>query len=540
MTEKRLHEFFEVLQAELADSSVHSKANRFATERLATRARKRARFHVPTLKDKAIDGFRAVNQIVRDFNVSLPSEVESNARHFITVMLERYTSTFDEMAIQSPLEMSFLFDNWRFGPGSSNGVKGTHTVQKLQQRMTCNTQSAPLVQRLRRSNVYLHRFDCDEKVDGISLIRGSRLATVPKNEETERTIAIEPSGQMALQLAAGLYLEGTLRYIGLDIQKQQPKNKAYACRGSIDNSLATVDMKSASDMISIDLVRRLFPPQWFNLLMTLRSREIELPNGEWVEMHMISTMGNGFTFPLMTLIIVALIYAYRCENRGPSLFIDWKDTCVFGDDIIIPAHEYQGVCEVLTQAGFVVNNDKSFSDGPFRESCGGDYYEGVDVTPFYVKSLCNNPDVYTAINQVTAWTRKTKVLLPQTLTFLKGCIRGKVFFVPEWMNPDQGIQTTRVPRRYKFLLPAPQTKKLSKNSPFAMMLAVGGYITPDGTDLIYTPRSSNVRYVVRETRLPKGYLEGYDPEKGSYDSAIYTAFFIDICFGRKAEESFLA
>jgi len=465
VTEKVLNEFFEVLQAELADYPVLSKAHRFAKERLAARARKRARFHVPALKDKAINDFKAINQLVRDCKVSLPSSVESNARHFLTVMLERFTSTFDDTAIQSPLELAFLFDNWRFGPGASNGVTGTHTVDKLNQKMTCNTQSEHLVARLRRSNTYLHRYDCDNGLSGICLIRGSRLATVPKNEETERTIAIEPSGQMALQLAAGLYLEGTLRYIGLDIRSQQPKNKAYACRGSIDGSLATIDMKSASDMISIDLVRRLLPPKWFELLTTLRSREIELPGGEWVEMHMISTMGNGFTFPLMTLIIVALIYAYRCENGGPSLYIDWSDTCVFGDDVIVPTHEYKGICEVLTQAGFIINLDKSFSDGPFRESCGGDYYEGVDVTPFYVKTLCNNPAVYTAINQVIAWCRKTKIFLHQTIIFLKGCIRGKAFFVPEWSNPDQGILTTRVPRRYKYLLPAPYAKKAVARQP---------------------------------------------------------------------------
>lgn len=82
MTEKRLHEFFEVLQAELADYPVCSEAFGFAKTRQAVRARKRARFHVPSLRNKAVDDFRAVNLLVRDRKVTLSSSVEANARHF--------------------------------------------------------------------------------------------------------------------------------------------------------------------------------------------------------------------------------------------------------------------------------------------------------------------------------------------------------------------------------------------------------------------------------------------------------------------------
>lgn len=521
--EERLNAFFKTLEMECSLLQV-SGVRQVAVDRLRGRARKRAAFRRPHLRDEAVSKFVKTNEEVGSFVIALDRQIEADARHYITVMLERFTSTFDDTAIQSVLEMGFIFDNWRFGPGASNGVLGTHCAEKIQQPMTCNASSEPLVLRLRRSNPYLCRFDCDHKVKGTDVIRGSRLTTVPKNEETERTIAIEPSGQMALQLAAGRYLEGTLRYIGLDISKQQPKNKAAAQRGSVSGSLATIDMKAASDMISIELVRRLLPPKWFDLLMTLRSEEIELPGGEWLKLNMISTMGNGFTFPLMTLILCSLIYGYRCQNGGPSLFIDWSDTCVFGDDVIVPTHEFEPICEVFESAGFVINRDKSFGDGPFRESCGGDYYEGTDVTPFYVRSLATNPDVYVAINQVVAWCRKTRVDLYQTILHLSHLIDGKALLVPEWLNPDQGILTCQVARRYKYLKLAPRYQRLSPESPFALMLAIGGYIEEQGPHLVFVPRSvKRAKYEVREARLPQGYLEGWDPGRGPRESSLYAA-----------------
>jgi hypothetical protein len=530
VTQKRLDEYFETLQAELADQRIiHiDEAKRFAIDRFAARARKRARYTNPSLRLNAIEAFKATNNIVRDFKVTTDAQVLADARHFITVVLERFTSTFDDLAIQSPLEMSYIFDNWRFGPGSSHDVKGTHTADKIQQPMTCNVYSEPLVERLRRLNPYLSRFDYDNKIKGSRVIRGSKLDFVPKNEDTVRTIAIEPSGQMALQLAAGRYLEGALSYIGLNISTQQPKNKALAQYGSISNSLATIDMKSASDMISIDLVRRLMPDKWVELLLTLRSREILLPSGEWLEMHMISTMGNGFTFPLMTLIICALIYGYRCQHGGPSLYLDWSKTCVFGDDVIVPRDEYLGVCEVLTTAGFVINTDKSYCDGPFRESCGGDYYYGVDVTPFYVKTLHTAPNVYVAINGILAWSRKTGVFLHRTIMLLLTFIHGKALLVPEWLNPDQGIRTLWVPKRYKYLSLNQEYSELPQGNPFTMMLAIGGYITSDGTHHVYLPRPRRVRYVVRSARLPNGYLDGWDPREGPREDSEQVALYLRV------------
>jgi len=539
--EVRLKTFFAVLLDELATRESHHAGKQFAIDRLRARMRKRADLPNPALKVKACADFVALNSSLADFKLNLTGIEIGNASLFITRALERHTKSYDVDDVQNPLSGDVLFDNWRFGPGASNGVLGSHTVEKICQKMTCTARSEKLVRLLRMNNPYFSCFDAANG-GGISLVSGSRLEVVPKNEDTMRTIAIEPSGNMAMQLAAGRYLEDALRGIGLDITCQQPKNKALAHSGSITGHLATLDMKSASDMIHPDLVRALMPPIWFQLLDTIRSEECVL-DGDRVVLNMISTMGNGFTFPLMTMLIASLIYAYRASKGGPNLFIDWSQTAVFGDDVIVPSGEYAGVCDILERAGFVINTDKSYCEGPFRESCGGDYYEGLDVTPFYAKSLRHTTDIYIVINQVLDWCGKLEIPLPATLYYLKFCVGERPYLVPEWHSPFAGILTAQCKTRYKYLqLQLQKTEYVDLG--FTMMLAVGGYIDsriePAGLDskgnkisreiVTYAPRPKFSRVRVKDARLPRGYLDGYDPSKRSEKVSSFVSLLVEAIF----------
>jgi len=537
--ESKLNNFFATMIAELESKESVDPKRAFAINRLKVRMRKRARINRPDLATKAVEDFVKINDDVANIRISIPPDVVNNARHYITVMLERFNTRLSDLNIQEVLDREYLMDNWKFGPGASNGVSGSHAAEKIYQNMTCTSRCLPLVQLLRDRNLYFRLFDETQRKSGITLVGGSRLSTVLKNEETHRTIALEGSGNMALQLAAGTYLTDLLRYIGLDISCQQPKNKALACRGSLDNSIATIDLKNASDMQKIDLVRLLMPSKWYDLLTSIRSEFVTLPDGRIIELNMISTMGNGFTFPLMTLIIASLIYGYRATKGGPSLFIDWSSTCVFGDDIIIPSHEYDGFCEILSSAGFVINHDKSYSVGPFRESCGGDYYEGYDVTPFYVKSLSSDSAVYVAINQVFEWCARHNCLLHKTLTFLRSCLKREVYFVPEWHNPDEGILTSQVERRYKHLRVTLSRRRLSMPH-YEMMLCVGGFISdqsPDrksqnGYSMFYAPRLYKNVVRVRKSRLPHGYLDGSCPIKRDKTTTDYVQAYALLLFAR--------
>jgi len=518
VNDTRLEGFFEALGNDLQSFLPRDEAQRFAYDRLAVRARKRARLGLRGLKTKAKDKFLDTNDLVQGVSIIADSQILADARYFILNVLERYTSRLNELLVQESLDVEQLFDLWRFGPGTSNGVKGTHAAEKIAQPMTVTKDCLSLIAALRRKNPYFASYDALMQ-EGYRIVEGSRFQAVPKNEDTMRTIAIEPSGNMAMQLAAGSYLEGALAMIGLNIQTQQPKNKLLALRGSVTGGMATIDLSSASDMISIALVRELMPEVWFKLLMCIRSPVMEV-EGVNVELHMISTMGNGFTFPLMTLILTSLIYGMRAQRAGsPNLFIDWKDTAVYGDDMIVPTSEFSDLCELLTACGLIVNNDKSFSDGPFRESCGGDYYSGIDVTPFYVKSLFTDSEVYVAINQVLEWSGRHTYLVHSYL-YLKSLITSPLF-VPEWHNPNEGILCASILGRYKYLSQTAEHVRLAENHWFSVPLAIGGYVFSTGPDkegnfhILFTPRTNKLRVKVRRMRTPRGYLSSWDPRKRS-------------------------
>jgi len=100
-------------------------------------------------------------------------------------------------------------------------------------------------------------------------------------------------------------------------------------------------------------------------------------------------MGNGYTFPLETLIFWAI--ARTCVRSGGIV-------SVYGDDIIVPSEDYEQLCYVLRAAGFSPNKTKSFSTGPFRESCGADYFYGIDIRPTYVKDVISVETLYVLHN----------------------------------------------------------------------------------------------------------------------------------------------
>lgn len=522
LNEARLLDLFQILSEELDSHRSRSPAVDFAVSRLSTRMRKRACITHDGLRLAAIEDFLSTNVAVGQVEVALDPFIEHNAKLFIAEAFERYNTRRDPDLFQVAFDHRHVDEYWRFGPGASNCVKGTHTVEKIIQPMSATVLAYPLVNRLRRNNAYFNGCYKPEN-DGITLVEGSRLTTVPKNESKERTIAIEPSGNMALQLGVGEYITDVLRSVGLDITKQQPLNKALACIGSITDGLATIDMQSASDMISIPLVQRLLPRDLFLYLMRVRSSQIEITGHGVVELNMISTMGNGFTFPLMTLIFTSLIYANRLKNGGPSRYIDWSRTAVFGDDIIVPSLEVTDLVSILEGGGFIVNHDKSYFHGPFRESCGGDYYQGADVTPFYVRSLLHDSDVYIALNKCFEWCAKMDKLLPRTLQYIASLLNGGVLFVPEWHADYAGLRVTSVDYRYKHLSVKQNRRKVDDETlkKFGVMLCCGGYIESRGSDCFYMPRPFQTRYKVRKSRLPRGYSDGRDPLSRSDRISLY-------------------
>lgn len=233
----------------------------------------------------------------------------------------------------------------------------------------------------------------------LPVVRGNRITTVPKNAKTDRIIAIEPLMNMYLQKGVGGLIRSRLRKVGVNLNDQRP-NQVAARVGSLDGSLATIDLASASDSIALELVRELLPPDWFAAIEQCRSPEGVLPDGTVIRYQKVSSMGNGFTFELQSLIFWAI-----CRAVGELLHPGGdRRLHVYGDDIVVPTTHARDVIKYLSMFGFETNTDKTFIDGPFRESCGKHYFHGVDVTPVYCREAVDRvPRFFWLHNQMLRW-----------------------------------------------------------------------------------------------------------------------------------------
>jgi hypothetical protein len=208
----------------------------------------------------------------------------------------------------------------------------------------------------------------------------NRVEFVPKNWKTHRGIAAEPTHSLPLQLAAGSFISDRLLRWGVTL-RDQTRNQNLAREGSVNGGYATIDMSMASDTLSINTVALLLPDDWFVFLQDLRSSYGRV-SGESLRYAKFSSMGNGFTFPLETLIFTA-----ACRAVGSQSY------SVYGDDIIVETSAVEDLLVLLRFLGFKINTEKSYVDPEcrFRESCGADWYDGKWVTPFYLRSGSSNP-----------------------------------------------------------------------------------------------------------------------------------------------------
>lgn len=207
-----------------------------------------------------------------------------------------------------------------------------------------------------------------------ALTNSNVMLTVPKNAKTDRVICYEPHMNIWLQLKVGSYIRRRLLSRGVDLN-DQTINQQRALVGSKDGSLATIDLTMASDLLSAEVVVQLLPIDWWVLLDDLRSKYTTWPTGETLKNEKFSSMGNGFTFELESLIFFAIASA-----------VAGSDVTVYGDDIIVPTRAYSDTVYALEFFGFKVNTKKSYSAGTlFRESCGKHYVGGVDVSPFFLR-----------------------------------------------------------------------------------------------------------------------------------------------------------
>jgi hypothetical protein len=306
------------------------------------------------------------------------------------------------------LDLDEVFEGGRWGPGVTSAVStdATSSYNKFDVAPEANASCLPYARCAINCvpswarHVLGVDYPASVLDSSITVVHGNRVTTVPKDALIDRIIAVEPHCNIFMQLGLGKALRRRLMRVGVDLDNGQARNTYMARRGALTGALATVDLSSASDTVSYELVRRLLPEDWFRAANAFRSHRYTLSKKKEEPIrtyHKFSSMGNGCTFELESLIFWALAKCCLEEHA-----LDDSDLCVYGDDIIIPVIAFPLLQRVLHFCGFAVNPKKTFASGLFRESCGAHFFGGLDVKPVFWKKIPSTSlEMIAMANQIT-------------------------------------------------------------------------------------------------------------------------------------------
>lgn len=241
-----------------------------------------------------------------------------------------------------------------------------------------------------------------------------RVITVPKTLKTPRIIGIEPVAMQYCQqsildvlvpaLERSKFLRGCLGFT------DQLPNQRMALDASKTKAFSTLDLSEASDRVSNRLVNRMFEtlPDLQGAIQACRSSRSDVPGHGITLLAKFASMGSALCFPIeaMVFLTITLCGILKSQSRPVTLRnidkIISKGVRIYGDDIVVPVEYASIVTDHLHLYGLKVNVAKSFTKGNFRESCGMDAYDGLDITPVYVRRLC--PESQRNAKELISWT----------------------------------------------------------------------------------------------------------------------------------------
>jgi hypothetical protein len=410
----------------------------------------------------ALDKFLAVNQRCKEW--TLPSSLDEKTSVILGTLRQYLYNFWHEGGLPLLDHPYDMLSKASVGPGANRRARaGSFYAKLFASPLTCSR--IGLYNWYER---YIGNFPRWHEAEnfrrsaygGAHVVPSNRLSFVSKNDKESRTICTEPTLNTMFQLGFGHVLEQRLlRLFGISLSDQQFKNRALARLGSITDGLSTIDLSSASDSISLAMLREFLPRSFMEMLEFSRCATSEVPNMGTLELNMVSTMGNGFTFPLQTVLFSCVVASCMSVKgipwQRPSNFLTqdgWKTKRmvgagsdeswgVFGDDIICPRSVTEDVISTLNILGFSVNRDKTFFEGPFRESCGHDFFEGVMIRGVYVKTLDTPQDCAAVLNQLTRFCTRTPLLLLQTMQQIRDWYPD-LPLVPRYEDMSAGFHVT--------------------------------------------------------------------------------------------------
>lgn len=277
------------------------------------------------------------------------------------------------------------YDIWpRHGPGAVS------TKEQLWEKYQWTRISSRISQHYPIDKYFFVNLDhvCDRQQELSALSSEdafARVCLVPKDSRGPRLISCEPVDFQWVQQGLGRAIvdhveRSRITRYNVHFTNQQP-NQCGALLGSITGKYATLDLKEASDRISCSLVRLLFPKHISDVLMSCRTTGTELPNGKILPLQKFAPMGSALCFPVLALTIWAILTAGAPDADTRESIL------VYGDDVIVPTAYAECAMRNLELFGLVINRNKSYVKGFFRESCGVDAYLGTNVTPVRLRTV---------------------------------------------------------------------------------------------------------------------------------------------------------
>lgn len=213
----------------------------------------------------------------------------------------------------------------------------------------------------------------------------AKVVLVPKDSRGPRLISCEPIFNQWVQQGLMDKMVSTIESHpstkGLVNFTSQEVNRRLALDSSRTRKFVTLDMKDASDRVSLSLVKALLSgTQLLEALLATRSTQTRLPDGSVLPLHKFAPMGSAVCFPVEALVFWSIATAAIQLQRGLS-YKTRVPVYVYGDDIIVRSEDYAIVHSTLPLFHLKWNDDKCCTSRFFRESCGCDAFNGVDVTP---------------------------------------------------------------------------------------------------------------------------------------------------------------
>jgi hypothetical protein len=231
----------------------------------------------------------------------------------------------------------------------------------------------------------------------------AKVVLVPKDSRGPRLISEEPLDFQWIQQGLGRAIVRHVEHCALTrynvhFTDQRP-NQLGALLGStktyfhthsktgkfipcklVNGRYATLDLKEASDRVTIGLVDLLFPEPLKGALMNCRSLSTVLPSGKVLKLNKFAPMGSALCFPILAMTVWAIL------DAGSPDADTRESILVYGDDVIVKSEFSEHAIKLLESFGLLVNRDKSCTKGFFRESCGTDAFLGENVTPVRIRT----------------------------------------------------------------------------------------------------------------------------------------------------------